>query len=59
MSPNHELNIFQDVVFKSLKNVCDALFKKGIGTETKVTPVITVNEEDALWLDLDTPKGIL
>lgn len=67
LKPSDEINIFQDVAFKSLRNVCDALFKqlhsKGIGTEAKATPVITVDDEDALWekgiLDLNTPKGLL
>ena len=38
---SQEINIFQDVAFKSLKNVYDALFKKlhskGIGTKAKAT----------------------
>ena len=64
---SEEINIFQDVAFKSLRNVCDSIFKrlhsKGIGTEAKATPVMSVNEEDVLWnkkiLDLDTPIGLL
>lgn len=65
--PSEDLNIFQDASFKLLKNVCDSLFKrlhsKGIGTETKATPVISANEEDKLWesgvINMDTPQGLL
>lgn len=65
--PSEDLNIFQDASFKPLKNVCDSLFKrlhsKGIGTETKATPVISANEEDKLWesgvINMDTPQGLL
>ena len=39
------------------------LQSKGIGTEAKATPVMSVHEEDILWnkkiLDLDTPIGLL
>ena len=45
--------ILQDIAFKTLRNVCDQIFKKfyskGIRTEVKANPVISVNEEDALW----------
>ena len=49
------------------KNVCDSVFKclhnKGIGTDTKVTPVLSLNEEDVLWkegiISLDNPTGLL
>ena len=67
VKPSEEMKIFQDVAFKSLRNVCDSVFKKlhskGIGTEAKATPVITANEEDVLWnkkiLELDSPIGLL
>ena len=39
------------------------LHSKGIGTETKVTPVLSQVEENKLWdngvLNLDTPIGLL
>ena len=65
MKLSEEINIFQDVAFKLLRNTCDSIFKKlhskGVGTED--TFVISVNEEDVLWnkkiLDLDTPVGLL
>ena len=48
--PLENINFFQDPCFTPLKNVCDAIFKhlhsKGIGTETKATPVLSSNEED-------------
>ena len=61
------INIFEDPQFKTLKNVCDSIFKrlhrKGIGTETKATAVLSQCDEDTLWdkkvLDVDTPKGLL
>ena len=64
---SEEINFFQDIPFKPLRNVCDSVFKrlhnKGIGAELKATPVISINEEDRLWekkvLDLDTPIGLL
>ena len=41
-----EVNIIQDGAFKSLRNVCNLVFKrvhsKGIGTEAKVTFVIRI-----------------
>ena len=48
------INIFTDVAFKELRNVCDSVFKrlhqKGVGSETKSgTPVLTQLEEDKLW----------
>ena len=66
-NPSKDLNIFQDSVFKPVKHVCDSIFKrlhaKGIGTETKVTPVITEAEEDKLWdagvMSLNNPTGLL
>ena len=65
--PLQNVNFFQDPVFLLLKNACDAIFKhlhgKGIGTETKATPVLSTNEEDILWsqgiLSLDNPTGLL
>ena len=47
--------------------MCDLVFKrlhaKGIGTETKSTPVLSNHEEDKLWesgvIGLDTPIGLL
>ena len=64
---SEDINIFQDVAFKSLRNVCDSVFKglhsKGIGTEARGTPVISADEEDVLWskkiLNLETPIGLL
>ena len=61
---SEEINFFQDIPFKPLRNVCDSVFKrlhsKGIGAELKATPI---NEEDRLGekkvLDLDTPIGLL
>ena len=67
VKPSEEINLFQDVVFKSLRNVCDSVCKKlhskGIGIETKATPVVSSDQEEILWtkkiLDLDTPIGLL
>lgn len=67
LNPDRDINIFQDTAFRPLKNVCDAVFKrlhsKGIGTETKVTPVLSQAEEDKLWesgvLSFDNPVGLL
>ena len=67
LNPTTDINIFQDIAFKPLKNVCDAVFKqlhsKGIGTETKVTPALSQTEEDKLWetgvINLDSPTGLL
>ena len=53
LRPLDTINIFEDVQFKALKNVCDSIFKrlhrKGIGTETKETAVLSRDDEDALW----------
>ena len=64
--PLDTINFFKDVHCKPLKNVCDSVFKqlhqKGIGTETKGTPVLSIDDEDELWkkvFDLDSPKGLL
>ena len=64
--PLDTINLFKDVHYKPLKNVCDSVFKqlhqKGIGTETKGTPVLSIYDEDKLWkkvFDLDSPKGLL
>ena len=47
LKSSEEINIFQEVVFKSLRNVCDSVFKKlhskGVGTEAKATPVVSVD----------------
>ena len=67
LKPLDTTNIFEDVQFKALKNVCDSMFKrlhcKGIGVETKATPVLSKDVEERFWekgvLDLDTPKGLL
>ena len=67
LRPLDAINIFEDVQFKTLKNVCDSIFKrlhhKGIGAETKETAVLSKDDEDTLWdkgvIDLDTPKGLL
>ena len=51
--PEEEINIFQEPIFKPLKNVCDSVFKrlhaKGIGTETKETPALSDTEEAKFW----------
>ena len=50
--PSEDTNLFQQPVFRPLKNVCVAVFKrlhnKGIGTDTKVTPVLYEDEENTL-----------
>ena len=64
---NEDTNLFQQPVFHPLKNVCDAVFKrlhnKGIGTDTKVTAVLSEDEENTLWkkgsISLDNPTGLL
>ena len=63
LKPLESINLFQDVHYRPLKNVCDSIFKrlhqKGIGTETKQTPVL-LPDDDILWekvLDLNTPKA--
>ena len=52
-NPKESINIYTDVAFKELRNVCDSVFKrlhqKGVGSETKSTPVLTQLEEDKLW----------
>ena len=66
-NPKESINIFTDAAFKELRNVCDSVFKrlhqKGVGSETKSTPVLTQLEEDKLWesgvLYLNTPIGLL
>lgn len=65
LRPLDTINLFKDVHYKPLKNVCDSIFKqlhqRGVGTETKETPVLS-KDEDELWkkvLDLDSPKGLL
>ena len=67
LRPTETFNLFHDPVFHPLKNVCDSVFKrlhnKGIGTDTKVTPVLSLNEEDLLRkegvISLDHPEGLL
>ena len=66
LRPLDNMNLFKDIYYKPLKNVCDSVFKqlhqKGVGTETKETPVLSKDNEDELWkkvLDLDSPKGLL
>jgi len=67
VKPSEEINLFHDVVFRSLRNISDSVFKKlhskGIGTETKDTPVVSSDQKEILWtkkiLDLDTPIGLL
>ena len=64
--PKKEINIFSDREFKSLKKVCDSVFKKlhpkGIGATTK-SPAVLTPEEKKLWdasvLSLTTPVGLL
>ena len=66
-NPKESINIFTDVAFKKLQNVCDSVFErlhqKGVGSETKSTPVLTQLEEDKLWesgvFNLNTPVGLL
>ena len=66
MRPTEEINFSQDIVFRPLRNVCDAVYKrlhsKGIGVDTKATPLLSKNEEDILWergiLSLDNPTGL-
>ena len=45
-------------MFHPLKNVCDAVFKrlhrKGVGTEAKVTRMLSEDEENILW-----EKGVI
>ena len=67
INPKIQINIFQDPVFRPLKNVCDSVFRRlhssGIGTETKTTPVLSKSDEDVLWdsgvINLDNPTGLL
>ena len=66
LKPLESINVFQDVHYKPLKNVCDSIFKrlhqKGIGTETKQTPVLSPDDEAKLWetiIDINSPKGLL
>jgi len=67
INPKIQINIFQDPVFRPLKNVCDSVFKRlhssGIGTEIKSTPVLSRNDEDVLWdtgvMSFDNPAGLL
>jgi len=62
-----EIHFLHDPVFRPLKNVCDAVFKrlrsKGIGTDTKTTPALTPSEEDTLWskgiIGFDNPTSLL
>ena len=66
-NPIESINIFNDAAFKELQNICDSVFKrlhqKGIGSETRSTPVLIQLVEDKLWesgvLDLNTPIGLL
>ena len=66
-NPKESFNVFTDARFKELRNVCDSVFKrlhqKGVGSETKSTPVLTQLEEDKLWesgvLNLNAPVGVL
>ena len=65
--PSEDTNLFQQPIFRPLKNVCDAVFKqlhnKGIGTDMKVTPVLSDDEENTLWkkgsISMDNPTGLL
>ena len=67
LRPLDPINIFEDVPFKPLKNICDFIFQmlhhKGIGAETKATAALSKSDEYTLWdkgiLDLNTPKGLL
>jgi len=65
--PDKQINLHTDPCFKPLRNTGDAIFKqlhrKGIGAETKATPVLSRDNETELWesgvLSMDTPKGLL
>ena len=64
--PLDSINLFKDIQYKPLKNVCGSVFKhlhqKRVGTETKEIPVLSKDDEKELWtkvLDLDNPKGLL
>ena len=64
--PLDSINLFKDIQYKPLKNVCNSVFKhlhqKGVGAETKETPVLSKHDEEELWtkvLDLDNRKGLL
>ena len=61
------VNLLEDPEFLQLQNLLDALYRKlhaaGIGTTSKKTPVLTIDDENQLWaskvLDPDTPEGLL
>ena len=66
LRPLDTIDLFHDIHYKPVKNVCDSVFKqlhqKGIGTETKETPVLSQDDEDELWkkaMNLDSPIGLL
>ena len=52
INPKIQINIFQDPVFRPLKNVCDSVFKRlyssEIGTKIKSTPVLFKSDEDVV-----------
>ena len=49
----NDMNIFQDIEFKSIKSCCDSLFTqphtKGIGADQKEILALSSNKEDKLW----------
>ena len=51
--PLGTINLFKNIQYKPIKNVCDLVFKKlhqkRIGTETKETPVLSKDDQDELW----------
>ena len=62
----NDVNIFQDIEFKPLKNCCDSLFElhaKGIGADRKEMPALSSDEEDKLWetgvIGIDNPLALL
>jgi hypothetical protein len=61
------VNLLADPDFLPLQNLLDALYRKlhaaGVGTTSKKTPVLTMEDEKHLWeskaLNPDTPEGLL
>ena len=49
LRPLDTINLFKDIHYVPLKNVCDSVFKqlhqKGVGTETKETPVLSIDDK--------------
>ena len=65
--PTEEINFSWGWRFLPLKNVCDSIYKwlhsKGIGVDTKATPLLSPTKEAVLWeegvLSLGNPTGLL